>query len=118
MGKYLVAVLRYSHQQSDPIYTQQLTQIILLSTINIVGICKHGITILILYQISSSHASIQDLLSVFSAHSFTSTHPSSIFEMWATVYTLQITSIKTQNLHYRILLKQACHFLCQHTSTT
>ena len=57
MGKYLVAVLRYSLQQSDPMYIQQLTQIILLSTMNTVGICKH-INILILYQVNSSHASI------------------------------------------------------------
>ena len=57
MGNYLVAVMRYSHRQSDPRYIQQLTQIILLSTMNTVGICKN-ITILILYQINSSHASI------------------------------------------------------------
>jgi len=58
MLNYLVAVLRYSHQHSDPRYIQQLTQIIFLSTMNTVGICKH-ITILILYQVNSSLATVQ-----------------------------------------------------------
>jgi hypothetical protein len=90
MGNYLVAVLRYSHQQSDPMYIQQLTQIILLSTMNTVGICKHGITILILYQVNSSHVSIQhfSFFLCFQLIILPPTHPSSIPEMCATVYTL------------------------------
>ena len=51
MGNYLVAVLRYRLQQSNPMYILQLTQVILLSIMNTVGICQH-IAILILYQSS------------------------------------------------------------------
>jgi len=57
MGDYLVAVLRYRLQQSNLMYILQLTQIILLSAMNTVGICQHN-TILILYQDNSSHAFI------------------------------------------------------------
>ena len=120
MGNYLVAVLRYRLQQSNPMYILQLTQVILLSIINTVGICQH-IAILILYQSSFQsclYTTVLLPLSVFSAHSFTSTHLCSISEMYATVYTIQITSIKCQNPHYGLLPKQAGHVLPQHTSTT
>jgi hypothetical protein len=119
MRKYLVTVLRHSHQQSDPVYIQQFTQIIILSTMNTVGICKH-ITILILYQVNSCHASIQHFFFFlcFQLIVLPPTNPSSIPEMCATVYTPQITSMKSQNLHYGLLLKQACHFLSQLTFST
>jgi hypothetical protein len=57
MGKYFMVVLRYSHQQSGT-NVHSKADTILLSTMNTVGICKH-ITILILYKVNSSHASIQ-----------------------------------------------------------
>jgi len=117
MGKYLVAVLRYNHQQNDPMYIQQLTQFFcplwilwIFASISPFSSFTKLILVMPLYNTSSFY--------VFSSLLLPSTHPSSISEMSATVNTLQITSIKNQNLYYGLLLKQACNFLSQHTPST